>query len=159
LFPDIWDARALKSLESPDAARTLKAIDGLVSIIRERDASFFDRFATEIRSGDHLRVERAMDEAAQRLLDAVASTPEGRAALADYADHMGVLVKVHAVAYVWYIAAAVHQHVAAVHAVVATVAVLVKAAAWFWGPREAEASQLQRDFWVNEITKRLRRST
>jgi SdpC family antimicrobial peptide len=146
LFPDIWDARALKSLESPDAARTLKAMDGWVSIIRQRDASFFDRFATEIQSGDHLRVERALDEAAQRLLDAAPSAGIVRPA----GVYPGwVVVKIAIVAL------AIHQYVVVTYAVAALALAATRAAI----PRgDDDASQFQRDVWVNDITKRLHRS-
>ncbi|HTC73373.1 MAG TPA: hypothetical protein VK655_10840, partial [Solirubrobacteraceae bacterium] len=46
---------------TPSEISTLREL--IIEQLAERDSAFFDRFAADMQSGDHLRVERAMSDA------------------------------------------------------------------------------------------------
>jgi SdpC family antimicrobial peptide len=68
-LPEIWHGKSAS--QRADSAEAARAIDiQRLNIVRnlERDnPTFFPDFALAIRSGDHLRIENALEDAAQKL--------------------------------------------------------------------------------------------
>ncbi|MGD1894533.1 MAG: hypothetical protein ACFB15_28555 [Cyclobacteriaceae bacterium] len=48
----------------------------LIKIIDRQDATFFDRFARQVQSGDHLAISNALDQAAQMTLEAMSPSSD-----------------------------------------------------------------------------------
>lgn len=80
LFPEIWtDVNAYRANIVPaEKAAEVEAeialyVDGLLErIALAAPADYFADFAAEIQSGDHLRIEEAVLDGAERLIDAIA---------------------------------------------------------------------------------------
>jgi SdpC family antimicrobial peptide len=84
-FPEVWGSFSHRqfTLEEREAHERTKA--QLVADIRQADPTFFDRFGAAMQSGDHLRIERAMDESAVLVKQAV----QGRMPAAASRDNRG----------------------------------------------------------------------
>jgi SdpC family antimicrobial peptide len=84
LVPEIWDIPHVReALRNQSEARAQAAADRqnrMVAWIKGQDSLFFDRFGLDLQSGDHLRVEQALEEAGGRIREALAAdlgaTPE-----------------------------------------------------------------------------------
>lgn len=61
-LPELWDNVVLPELTSEEHVAQKIAKAQLVADIREADPTFFDRFGKEIQSGDHLRIQKMMDD-------------------------------------------------------------------------------------------------
>ncbi len=84
LFPEIWNQQAVQQAldqMSPDqldqylADRKVAfaAFDDLVEIIRNDDPAFFERFGADMQSGEHLRVQAALEAGFDKLVFAAAA--------------------------------------------------------------------------------------
>ena len=132
LFPEIWGssrlAPYLKQAEDRASATEIAAA--------KQDPTFFDRFGTEMRSGDHIRIQLALKESSTRLQKEVESSAA--------ADNPNI---VPTVLYVYIYVALVLA--LAIVLVVAIAAALDEEAA------TGSASNLRRDVYVDLIAQRL----
>ena len=70
-FPEIWDrADVRRAMAQADMSAATELENRILAEVRSKDAAFLDRFATEMQSGDHLRVRAALDDAGRRLQQA-----------------------------------------------------------------------------------------
>ncbi len=69
LFPEIWENPVIVGYRDHAdlAGQPTEAVQLLIAALRSQDSSFFDRFGTEMQSGDHIRILRAIDEGGDRL--------------------------------------------------------------------------------------------
>jgi SdpC family antimicrobial peptide len=67
-FDELWQRPEIKSqLEGADLLEKREtAADRLVAKIAELDATFFDRFARDLRSGEHLTIDRLLTETKEK---------------------------------------------------------------------------------------------
>jgi len=116
-----------------DPALVASFADRLVAHLRATDPAYFDGFAVELYSGDHLRVRAALEDAARRVTSYGVSAAEGGGA--GVGDEKCVLIMIAAIAF---IAAAV-QFV------------------WHWDHGTDPQSALRRDESVQRIVTALGR--
>ena len=62
-FPEVWQRKVFQSLHDPTPEQT-EVMDKVVRTLDTKYPGFFDRFAAEVQSGDHLRVRAIMQEGA-----------------------------------------------------------------------------------------------
>jgi SdpC family antimicrobial peptide len=141
LFPEIWGssrlAPYLKQAEDRASATEIAAAkQKIVDLLKAQDPTFFDRFGTEMRSGDHIRIQLALKESSTRLQKEVESSAA--------ADNPNI---VPTVLYVYIYVALVLA--LAIVLVVAIAAALDEEAA------TGSASNLRRDVYVDLIAQRL----
>lgn len=79
LFPEVWNdvkefrEQAIPPEEFEKAQLAMSDYaDAMIETIAAEDPGFFDAFAAEIQSGDHLRVESAVYDGAEKLVDVIA---------------------------------------------------------------------------------------
>jgi SdpC family antimicrobial peptide len=146
MLPEVWgegrDPSA--SLGREKLQRYERNKTTLIARMRTADADFFTRFGADVQSGDHLRIERAMDESAA-LIRQVAGAPDS--GLSNPGTGVGNCVAVAAVLAV----AVAGNAVAVVNAVVAANAAVtsnwVYNTNYFWGKKllAPSESRLGRD--------------
>jgi len=149
-FPEIWEnPQILRILKDVDLNKSIDAQNRIMDLLREQDETTFTRFATEMQSGNQIRVRNAMREVGERLR-LIASeqmqADDGGKHRNDIRGQCDVLALVAAVAIV--------------------AVVVVAGALWvylyvdYWGPgldkpKSADGSQLQQDFCIDTLTHRL----
>ncbi|HEX2204495.1 MAG TPA: hypothetical protein VHG91_14385 [Longimicrobium sp.] len=77
LLPELWEGRSVEErAQTPErAAQVRKLQDAVVARIAKEDPSFFGRFESAVRSGDHLAIEAALQDAAKRVKLGLTSQP------------------------------------------------------------------------------------
>jgi SdpC family antimicrobial peptide len=94
IFPEVWGRVAAEppswTPEQREAARVIKR--ELITDIKRADPSFFERFHASMRSGQHVRIARAMDESAA-LFTAVVEARSGKLSKTER-DEMGACVAI-----------------------------------------------------------------
>lgn len=77
LLPELWKGRSIEDrAETAERAAQVRALqEEVISSIAEKDPTFFGQFATTVRSGSHVAVERALQQAATMLRDELLSSP------------------------------------------------------------------------------------
>ncbi|MDC0712247.1 sporulation delaying protein family toxin [Stigmatella sp. ncwal1] len=67
-FEEIWQRAEIKAhLEKPGVVDQRElAANQLIAKISEQDPTFFDRFSRDLRSGDHLRIDRLLSETKEK---------------------------------------------------------------------------------------------
>jgi SdpC family antimicrobial peptide len=90
-FPEVWPHRDFTLEERERRERTAAQ---LVEHIRQADPTFFDRFGAATQSGDHLRIERALDESTALVKQAV---QERGLSTASRGERVGTCITVAAV--------------------------------------------------------------
>lgn len=86
LFPELWNKQALadalaqlspedRAAYHADMEKMRVQLDDMLTELRTEDAGFLDRFGTALQSGNHVQIERALEEAKTALVAAA-----GRAA-------------------------------------------------------------------------------
>ncbi|MFP2904936.1 sporulation delaying protein family toxin [Pyxidicoccus sp. 3LFB2] len=67
-FDDLWQRPELKSkLEGADLqAKRDTAAEAIIAKIAQQDPTYFERFANDLRSGDHLAIDRLLTETKER---------------------------------------------------------------------------------------------
>lgn len=70
-FPEVWGSFSQHTFTPEQREAHALAKAQLVEGIRQADPMFFDRFGEALQSGDHLRIERAMDESEALVKQAV----------------------------------------------------------------------------------------
>jgi len=153
LLPEIWDGELgqyRKFLSNPDET-TAALQERIISEIGNRDSTFFERFGNEIQSGDHLRIQRALNEGGSRILEVVTTIdPEsGSLGSRDGTDCHGCrcwdcYVDISVLAY----------------AIAVAVAFVVWIAFAVFTPGTKDpSSQLQREMWIDLVATRLAAQT
>jgi SdpC family antimicrobial peptide len=145
MFPEIWSspqlAPYLERAEQQTSAKELAAAkQKIVDLVRTQDPTFFNRFGTEMQSGDHIRIQQAITEAGSRLKKEASA-----AALAS--PQVLPEVDIDTEAYL-YVAAAIAVFL------IAAAAIVIVIVADDPNPNLA-ASNLQRDVYVDLIAQRL----
>ncbi|MFJ6054683.1 sporulation delaying protein family toxin [Streptomyces sp. NPDC092307] len=136
----------LRGARIADNAEARSILDGLVSKIRQKDASFFEEFGADMTSGDRVRIN-ARFLSTQKVIEEIAATETHMVPAATGKD-AGRCAVVAAVA-------GVTVYVAAVLVVNAAIGANVVAAEnWFWG-RSAEGGALDQERWVNQVAVEL----
>ncbi|MEZ4363428.1 MAG: hypothetical protein R3B48_24855 [Kofleriaceae bacterium] len=69
--PEIWGSYQAPELDAKDQARREEMIAQLIADLREADATFLDRYGAAMQSGDHLLIEKTLDESAVLVRQAV----------------------------------------------------------------------------------------
>jgi SdpC family antimicrobial peptide len=64
-LPEVWRQVPPRQLTPEQQEARARRKDAVVADIRQADPTFFDRFGADIQSGDHLRIEQALDESAK----------------------------------------------------------------------------------------------
>jgi SdpC family antimicrobial peptide len=148
LFPEIWEDPVIKRALEQNAEEMNRLIERVITRIHNEDPTFFQRFGREVQSGDHLRVQQALEQGAQRLitaLDQEGLLPPKEAALGLQLGQCIVFVIALAVVLV----------------VVVAVAVAVVLWLWLWTPTPElwgvvdRPTELTRDMMVDWVTTRL----
>jgi hypothetical protein len=161
LFPEIW-----KTFHpAQDTVRAALLAERVLVRIRLRDPGFFSRFEADLLSGDHLRIERSLDEASRLTLSALrpefatgvlpivpaggheggveidrgGDTVGGTAGGTDGGDQVLIVV----------------DRVVVVVAYVVAAEVLVYDRTRFWHGERSGASRLRREMWVDLVARRL----
>jgi SdpC family antimicrobial peptide len=69
LLPEIWENPVIMGYRDHAdlTGQTTEAVQLLIAALRAQAPTFFDRFGTEMQSGDHIRILRAIDEGGDRL--------------------------------------------------------------------------------------------
>ena len=73
-LPEIWAEGKSAEAHAHNAAELAEVrhqIDAIVAKVNAQDPRFFDRFAADVRSGDRLRIQGAVDQGATMLLKAI----------------------------------------------------------------------------------------
>ena len=153
LLPEIWDAPSVRhirpALTSP---KTLAVEAQLIHRLQQRDPRFFDRFASQLQSGNPVMVSAGLHEANSTLRDVLASLPGRQPSAVPVSSAGGdcvylpvVLAAAAAVAAYFVVAAAVFVYVAgAVYTPIATPPMM-----------SSTGDRLQEDTSVALITARL----
>lgn len=156
LFPELWSHSP--RLEPDEAAKLAELENRIVERMKSLDPSFFDRFRKAMTSGNHLRIDDGLKEAARLFVKAV-HRERIQLVPADDAMHANCAVAV----WQFYAAAAYAQTVGVVQAYVAGWAIAVVRAvalydvSWKWktyGDVEP-SSRLQAEMLVDAIATRL----
>jgi SdpC family antimicrobial peptide len=149
LFPEIWENPTVvgyrdQAMQAGSEEQAAAGRQEVIAALRAQDPSFFDRFGKEMQSGDHIRIQQAMNEAGDRLMK-VAAEEAGRSPSLDRRVYAWIAVAVAA-------------------AVVVAVVVAVFAAAVIFLPATpdcdpnkgcANSNTLQRDLMIDLVAKRL----
>lgn len=61
-LPKGWGPRAVSTLPPEEQAEHAQRRTQVIASLHEADPTFFERFGADIQSGDHLRIERALNE-------------------------------------------------------------------------------------------------
>lgn len=69
LFPELW--RKLPNVEPGEAARLAELENQIIERMKSLDPSFFDRFREDMTSGNHLRIDEGLKEAASLFVEAL----------------------------------------------------------------------------------------
>jgi SdpC family antimicrobial peptide len=143
LFPEIWQSSAVQGkVQISEAERRAKA-DEVVAWIHRKDPTFFDRFGSDVTSGDRETIASMLAETRDITVPAVkevarlAGQKSGRASPGEDRG-LGVFL---------YADVAVAYDIAAVLVAVAFGFVAVM-------PADASQGQLQQDAWVDALAKR-----
>jgi SdpC family antimicrobial peptide len=150
LFPEFWGRAQLASYQKLAAERGSQeqlatAKQQIIDMLRTQDPTFFNRFGSEMQSGDPIRIQQAITEAGSRLQKQVQSRFSTDAS----APVIPVQVAVDAYYYYYY-----YYYAAAAAAVVIVIAaalVVVIDAIDSNNPN----SNLERDVYVGQIAQRL----
>lgn len=69
MLPEVWQGRQLEGFgrTTAEAARVAALREEIVADVRSADPGLFERFGAAMRSGRHVHIERALDEAGERL--------------------------------------------------------------------------------------------
>ena len=103
LFPEVWDdvRASLEANRSPEEVEALRSQvaeleSRVIRWIEAQDSKFFATFGEHVQSGDHVRIEEALDAGAAVLTDALAGELgiDPREIEASGVDESGVLVVV-----------------------------------------------------------------
>ncbi|SEL32186.1 antimicrobial peptide, SdpC family [Stigmatella aurantiaca] len=146
-FAEIWERADVKALLAKPGIMEQRelAATQLIAKISEQDPTFFDRFSRELRSGEHLRIDRLLTEtkekthAAASALRKEAGLPEDVSALA--------LEQVEAGTWLY-----VETAVAVVIVALATILITqIDVTPVTEGP---QASALRRDTWVDLLANK-----
>jgi SdpC family antimicrobial peptide len=85
LFPELWKQERYlatkKQLTSKDEQRLTEVQNKIVARLRDQDKGFFDRFGKTMQSGDHLAIQKSLEETG-KLLYAATRAETGRDAFA-----------------------------------------------------------------------------
>lgn len=71
LLPEVWQGKSVEDrAQTPERAAQVRTLQNeIVTRIAQKNPAFFNQFGATVRSGDHLAVERALQEAATLLRD------------------------------------------------------------------------------------------
>jgi SdpC family antimicrobial peptide len=144
LFPEIWQSSAVQGKVQISEAERRTAADQVVAWIHRKDPTFFDRFGSDMTSGDREAIASILAETRDITVPAVkdvaklASQKSGRRASPGEDRGLGVYLYADLVV-VYDIAVAV---VAVAFGFVAVM------------PADASQGQLQHDAWVDALAKR-----
>lgn len=139
-LPEIWANLPAQTLSSEQQAARNQVKAQLIADLRAADATFFTRFASDVQSGDHLRIERALEDSAGLVKQVVSAQS------APKSDPISTCVAVTL--------AVVGNVVAVVN--VAVAGNLVYTVNWFWDNQSVAAGgQLAHDQVVDMIATRL----
>jgi SdpC family antimicrobial peptide len=75
-FPEVWELKAFAPLHHLTPEQAVR-LDKFVAAIDAKYPGLFDRFAVEIQSGDHLRVQAAMLEGAADMSSLISNSTPG----------------------------------------------------------------------------------
>jgi|GEM_PF-1287505 len=159
-FPEIWDnprIRQLKEASQLSPEMQLKNVDAIMAKLTQDHPKFWASFADNMQSGDRVRIEKGVLEAAQ-LLSAMFSvnvSTDGlpcNVVVTDPSVSKPTIVAVDAAA----VAAAVVTIAAAAAAIAVTIVAIVVIFFVFLGASDDDkGSSLRRDFWIDLIATRL----
>jgi SdpC family antimicrobial peptide len=77
LLPELWKGKSIEDrAQTAERAAQVRALqEELVARIAEKDPAFFGQFASTVRSGSHVAVERALQQAATLLRGELLASP------------------------------------------------------------------------------------
>ncbi len=160
-FPEIWDnarVRQLKEASQLSPEMQLKNVDAIVAKLTQDHPEFWVSFADNVQSGDRVRIERAILDAAQLLsaMFSVNMSTDGvpcNVVVTDPSVSKPTIVAVDAAA----AAAAVVTISAAAAAIAVAIVAVVVIFFFFLGASsdDDKGSTLRRDFWIDLIATRL----
>jgi SdpC family antimicrobial peptide len=146
LFPEIWENPVVvgyrdKAMQSGSEEQATAARRALISALRAQDPTFLDRFGKEMQSGDHIRIQQALNEAGERMTKSI------RVVAPDLPPYTDVYQQAAAALYLW---------VWAVVAAIAAIGVIVFVPpSCDPGASCNNSKGLQRDVMVDLVANRL----
>jgi len=151
LFPEFWEKASIARYQKLAAERGSQeqaaiAKQKIIDFLRAQDPTFFSRFGIEMQSGDPIRIQQAITEAASRLQKQIRSQFASPSATSDVRP---IDVDIDTVYYYYY-----YYYAAAAAVVVITIAAAVVAVLDAEDPNSS-ASSLQKDVYVGQIAQRL----
>jgi SdpC family antimicrobial peptide len=157
LFPELWKQQRYldrkKLLTQEDERRMGEIREKIIAGLKAKDRAFFDTFASTLRSGDHLAIQKKVAEVTDLTLD-ILQKDTGKDATAPIVDLAGVYRYVYFWQYLYlYFYVYVYEFVLLV----------IYFAPLLDGPVGGLAttkgiSRLQREQWIDMIVKRLGKS-
>lgn len=77
LLPELWKGKSVEErAQTPERVARVRALQNeVVAQIADKDPAFFERFGATVRAGNHVAVERALQDAARLLRDELLASP------------------------------------------------------------------------------------
>ncbi|MGI6187052.1 MULTISPECIES: sporulation delaying protein family toxin [Bacillales] len=152
LFPEIWTKDLLSKVNQKE---TKQVIDHLVARMKAKSPSYFAEFERAVYSGDHLKINKAIDKGGQ-ILDQVIKEDERRVKSGKEGYGTGQCVLYVAYAAAAISAAAIYSHIVALNAGGAvTIYLAVAVSKYFWVGDKPNELALQKEMLINNIVERL----
>lgn len=156
MFPELWKQERYvatkKQLTSDDEHKLAELQNKLIARIREQDKSFFDHFGETMQSGDHLAIQKLMEQTG-KLIYAATRAEIGKDPLAPVQNDMNVYRIVDFWEYIeLYQWVAIYEYI---------LLVLYVGPEWVDARAQGMAdlkgvTRLQREEWINLVATRLK---
>ena len=67
-LPEVWERAELRQMHTAPTTEALAAIDGIVSKLDATYPGYFDRFASDMQSGDHVQIRSTLQDALTKVM-------------------------------------------------------------------------------------------